>query len=71
MKKQPDEFDGFIDQVLQASLSDNHSIKEQIALVVFLNHCFQCMETDLVRNKMKKLVSISIWCSLQEVCLNS
>jgi len=25
------------------------------------------METDLVRNKMKKLVSISIWCSLQEV----
>ncbi|KAL5235350.1 hypothetical protein ACI65C_002760 [Semiaphis heraclei] len=66
LKKQPDEFDGFIDQVLRACLSDDHSIKEQIALVVFLNHCFQCMETDLVRNKMKKLVSISIWCCLQE-----
>lgn len=57
-----------MDQVLRASLSTQCHIKEQIALIVFLNHCFQCMETDLVRNKMKKLVSISIWCNLQEVC---
>ncbi|XP_050420307.1 RNA helicase aquarius [Adelges cooleyi] len=66
LKKLPDEFDGFIDQVLCSCLSEKYSIKEQISLIIFLNHCFQCMETDLVRNKMKKLVSISIWCSLQE-----
>ncbi|XP_050542377.1 RNA helicase aquarius [Daktulosphaira vitifoliae] len=66
LKKAPNEFDGFINQVLHLCLLDNNSIKEQISLIVFLNHCFQCMETDLVRNKMKKLVSISIWCCLQE-----
>lgn len=44
------------------------SLKEQTALVVFLNHCFNSMEVDLIREQVKRLVSLSMWISLQQVC---
>jgi len=40
-------------------------IREQIALLVFLNHCFQSMEIELCREQAKKLVSLSMWSCLQ------
>lgn len=39
---------------------------EQTALIVLLNHCFNSMEEDLVRDQVKRLVSLSMWASLQE-----
>ncbi|KAK6621554.1 hypothetical protein RUM44_001361 [Polyplax serrata] len=64
--KHEDQFPAFFQQVLQACQSDLSSIKEQTALLVFLNHCFNSMEIDLVRDQVKRLVSLSMWVSLQE-----
>ena len=34
------------------------SLKEQTALLVFLDHCFTSMEVDLIRNQIQRLVSV-------------
>lgn len=45
----------------------NYSLREQTALLVFLNHCFNSMEVELIRDQVKRLVSLSMWVSLQQV----
>lgn len=65
LKKQPDEFSNFFEQVLETSLRINN-LAEETALIVFLNHCFNSMEIELVREQVKRLVSLSMWISLQQ-----
>ncbi|RZF44564.1 hypothetical protein LSTR_LSTR001322 [Laodelphax striatellus] len=65
LKKRSEHFGGFFQQVLETCLSAN-SIAEETALIVFLNHCFNSMEIELVREQVKRLVSLSMWVSLQE-----
>jgi intron-binding protein aquarius len=57
--------------VLEACLSEKASLKERTALLVFLNHCFNSMEEDLIRDQAKRLVSLSMWVSLQPVRFNT
>lgn len=67
--KSPQHFPGFFQQVLEACLHESimdFDLKEQTALIVFLNHCFNSMEVALVRNEAKRLVSLSMWVSLQQ-----
>ncbi|XP_066993686.1 RNA helicase aquarius isoform X2 [Anabrus simplex] len=66
-RKQPEHFPGFFQQVLEACLLEGPetSLKEQTALLVFLNHCFNSMEVALIRDQVKRLVSLSMWTSLQ------
>ncbi|XP_046401770.1 RNA helicase aquarius isoform X1 [Ischnura elegans] len=66
-KKRPDHFPAFFHQVLEACLDEENqvSLREQTALLVFLNHCFNSMEVDLIREQVKRLVSLSMWVSLQ------
>ncbi|KAK2580206.1 hypothetical protein KPH14_012466 [Odynerus spinipes] len=68
-EKNPTHFAGFFQKVLEACLEDSimdFDLKEQTALIVFLNHCFNSMEVPLVREEVKRLVSLSMWISLQE-----
>lgn len=71
-KKRPTHFPGFFQQVLEACLIDTdpgrlkEQLKEQTALLVFLNHCFNSMEVDLIREQVRRLVSLSMWISLQQ-----
>ncbi|XP_034941084.1 RNA helicase aquarius [Chelonus insularis] len=67
-EKNPTHFPGFIQRVLEACLEKSildFDLKEQTALIVFLNHCFNSMEVALVRNEIKRLVTLSMWVSLQ------
>ncbi|XP_065342666.1 RNA helicase aquarius [Cloeon dipterum] len=64
-KTKPEQFPVFFRAVLEACLTDTASLKEQTALLVFLNHCFNSMEEDLIRDQAKRLVSLSMWVSLQ------
>ncbi|CAG4953706.1 unnamed protein product [Parnassius apollo] len=67
--KKPEHFPAFFEQVLRASVADDHtsrSMREQTALLLFLNHCFGSMEVQLCRDQVKRLVSLSMWISLQE-----
>nr|XP_050867940.1 RNA helicase aquarius isoform X1 [Vespula vulgaris] len=68
-EKNPTHFAGFFQKVLEACLEESimdFDLKEQTALIVFLNHCFNSMEVPLVREEVKRLVSLSMWISLQE-----
>lgn len=65
----PDHFPGFFEQVLRASIAEDQTsanMREQTALLLFLNHCFGSMEVQLCRDQVKRLVSLSMWISLQE-----
>ncbi|KAL7286116.1 hypothetical protein TKK_0019630 [Trichogramma kaykai] len=68
-EKQPEQFEGFFQNVLEATLEDDimdFNLSEQTALIVFLNHCFNSMEIGLVRDRVKRLVSPTIWICLQQ-----
>lgn len=68
-EKNPTQFAGFFQNVLEACLEESimdFNLKEQTALIVFLNHCFNSMEVSLVREEAKRLVSLSMWISLQQ-----
>ncbi|XP_028036701.1 RNA helicase aquarius isoform X2 [Bombyx mandarina] len=67
--KQPEHFPAFFEQVLRASIAEDdtsRNMREQTALLLFLNHCFGSMEVELCRDQVKRLVSLSMWISLQE-----
>lgn len=51
-KKRSKQFPAFFQQVLEACLSEFSTLKEQTALLIFLNHCFNSMEVDLVRDQV-------------------
>ncbi|XP_033355690.1 RNA helicase aquarius [Bombus vosnesenskii] len=68
-EKLPEYFSEFFQKVLETCLEDSimdFDLKEQTALIVFLNHCFNSMEVLLVREEVKRLVSLSMWISLQQ-----
>ncbi|XP_017796093.1 PREDICTED: intron-binding protein aquarius [Habropoda laboriosa] len=68
-EKNPKHFPEFFQKVLEACLEESimdFDLKEQTALIVFLNHCFNSMEVSLVREEVKRLVSLSMWISLQQ-----
>ena len=68
-EKSPSQFQGFFQHVLEACLEDSiqdYDLREQTALIVFLNHCFNSMEVVLVRDQVRRLVSLAIWISLQQ-----
>ncbi|XP_078034935.1 RNA helicase aquarius [Augochlora pura] len=68
-EKNPEHFPEFFQNVLEACLEESimdFDLKEQTALIVFLNHCFNSMEISLVREEVKRLVSLSMWISLQQ-----
>lgn len=68
-EQNPAQFSGFFQRVLNYCLSDEKFTpivaKQQTALILFLNHCFNSMEVELCRNQTKKLVSLGMWQCLQ------
>ncbi|PIC30447.1 hypothetical protein B9Z55_021685 [Caenorhabditis nigoni] len=60
--KKADEFSGFFRRVLELSLQEEGlSPMEHCALLTFLVNAFGSVETPIVHNETKKLVSIEIW----------
>lgn len=68
-RKRPDNFPVFFQKILEKCLSEEKLTatvaREQTALVLFLNHCFNSMEVELCREQTKKLVSLGMWACLQ------
>lgn len=63
-------FSVFFQKVLEKCLDNPEKItpgfmREQYALLIFLNHCFSSMEVELCREQAKKLVSLAMWSCLQ------
>ena len=56
---------GFFRRVREALLEASaFSFREQTALVIFLIHCFNSVEVDMVRLEIQKLVSLGIWANI-------
>ncbi|XP_030854514.1 RNA helicase aquarius isoform X2 [Strongylocentrotus purpuratus] len=67
-KKKPEQFPAFFRQVLEltlGSLKDQTiSLRERTVLLIFLIHCFNSLEVDVIREQVQRLVSLPMW-----VCL--
>ncbi|XP_017768552.1 PREDICTED: intron-binding protein aquarius isoform X2 [Nicrophorus vespilloides] len=67
-KENSQHFPHFFEQVLNLSVERDElliTIKEQTSLLVFVNRCFNSMEEPICRDQVKRLVSLSMWVSLQ------
>ncbi|RXN26155.1 intron-binding aquarius isoform X2 [Labeo rohita] len=66
-KKAPTHFPHFFKCVMESCLSGEQlglSLKEQTVLLLFLDHCFNSLEVDLIREQVQKLVSLPMWMCL-------
>ncbi|TRZ02669.1 hypothetical protein DNTS_024402 [Danionella cerebrum] len=66
-KKAPAHFPFFFSRVMDLCLSGEKfglSLKEQTVLLLFLDHCFNSLEVDLIREQVQKLVSLPMWMCL-------
>ncbi|KAL1114794.1 hypothetical protein AAG570_007618 [Ranatra chinensis] len=66
MKQNPVHVMGFFRHVFKTCLNKtDNSFREKTALIMFLTHAFNSMEVDLIREQLKRLISLSMWVSLQ------
>ncbi|XP_075007855.1 RNA helicase aquarius isoform X3 [Calonectris borealis] len=67
-KRKPEHFPFFFKCILEASLVENdseYSLHEQTVLLLFLDHCFNSLEVDLIRGQVQQLISLPMWMALQ------
>ncbi|XP_023804101.1 intron-binding protein aquarius-like, partial [Cyanistes caeruleus] len=67
-KKRPEHFPFFFKRILEASLVEDeseYSLHEQTVLLLFLDHCFNSLEVDLIRGQVQQLISLPMWMALQ------
>ncbi|RVE57414.1 hypothetical protein OJAV_G00216000 [Oryzias javanicus] len=66
-KKEPNHFPFFFKCVMEAVLTGDAaglSLKEETVVLVFLDHCFNSLEVDLIREQVQQLVSLPMWMCL-------
>ncbi|GFV81916.1 RNA helicase aquarius [Trichonephila clavipes] len=63
-KAKPDNFPIFFKQVLHRVLDESVSVRERTCLLVFLIHCFNSCEVEIILEHVKKLVSLAIWINI-------
>ncbi|CAH1791178.1 unnamed protein product [Owenia fusiformis] len=64
-KNNPKNFPAFFERVMSLSLEETGvSLREQTALLVFLIHCFNSLEEDLIRERVQRLVALPIWMNI-------
>ncbi|KAK6304572.1 hypothetical protein J4Q44_G00251580 [Coregonus suidteri] len=66
-KKKPSHFPYFFKCVMEAVLAGEEAgltLKEQTVLLVFLDHCFNSLEVDLIREQVQQLISLPMWTCL-------
>ena len=68
-QKYPENFPALVNQLMEMALNDDWGLtfKEQTCVLIFLNHCFNSLEVDLIRDQVQRLVSLPIWACLPEV----
>lgn len=60
-KAKPANFSHFFQKVLCSVLDDEVLLREKTCLLIFLIHCFNSCEVQLIRDSIKKIVSLGIW----------
>uniref|UniRef100_A0A665WPG2 Uncharacterized protein n=1 Tax=Echeneis naucrates TaxID=173247 RepID=A0A665WPG2_ECHNA len=63
-KKEPTHFPFFFKCAMEAVLAGEEAgltLREQTVLLVFLDHCFNSLEVDLIREQVQQLISLPMW----------
>ncbi|KAL0969673.1 hypothetical protein UPYG_G00230650 [Umbra pygmaea] len=66
-KKEPTHFPYLFKCVIEAVLAGEPAVltlKEQTILLLFLDHCFNSLEVDLIRDQVQQLISLPMWMCL-------
>ncbi|XP_072555037.1 RNA helicase aquarius isoform X2 [Paramormyrops kingsleyae] len=66
-KRKPQHFPYFFNRVLEVLVTEDKpglSLQEQTVLLLFLDHCFNSLEVDLIREQVQKLVCLPMWTCL-------
>lgn len=63
-KQHPEHFGDFSLRALETCLEEGTSLRELSILLIFLIHCFNSLEVDLIREQIQKLVSLPIWSNI-------
>ncbi|XP_064421049.1 RNA helicase aquarius [Latimeria chalumnae] len=66
-EKKPEHFPYFFQCILTAALAEedsSFSLREQTVLLLFLDHCFNSLEVDLIREQVQRLISLPMWTCL-------
>ncbi|XP_055013721.1 LOW QUALITY PROTEIN: RNA helicase aquarius [Boleophthalmus pectinirostris] len=66
-KKQPEHFPWFFCSVMESVLQGERAgltLREQTVLLLFLDHCFNSLEVDLIREQVQQLISLPMWMCL-------
>ncbi|CAH2328296.1 RNA helicase aquarius [Pelobates cultripes] len=68
-KKRPQHFPFFFKSIMEASVAEeaksDFSLQERTILLLFLDHCFNSLEVDLIRGQIQQLISLPMWMCLQ------
>ncbi|XP_075700839.1 RNA helicase aquarius [Rhinoderma darwinii] len=68
-KKKPEHFPSFFKCIREASVAkeseNDFSLHERTILLLFLDHCFNSLEVDLIRGQIQQLISLPMWICLQ------
>ncbi|XP_069805390.1 RNA helicase aquarius [Dendropsophus ebraccatus] len=68
-KKKPEQFPYFFQCIREASVAEesenNFSLHERTILLLFLDHCFNSLEVDLIRGQIQQLISLPMWICLR------
>lgn len=64
-KQAPNQFGTLFTRTLHLLLDqEGVTLREQAILLIFLNHCFNSLEVDLIRGQVQELVALPIWSNL-------
>ncbi|XP_073465795.1 RNA helicase aquarius [Aquarana catesbeiana] len=68
-KKKPEHFPFFFKRIMEASVAEesksDYTLQERTILLLFLDHCFNSLEVDLIREQIQQLISLPMWSCLQ------
>ncbi|XP_018426684.1 PREDICTED: intron-binding protein aquarius [Nanorana parkeri] len=68
-KKKPEHFPHFFKSIMEASVPEESksdcTLHERTILLLFLDHCFNSLEVDLIRGQIQQLISLPMWSCLQ------
>ena len=60
-KKAPNHFGHLFDSVMKLVLDEDIPLKQRTILIVFLDHCYNSLEVDVVRQQVQRTITIGMW----------
>uniref|UniRef100_H2ZD58 Intron-binding protein aquarius n=1 Tax=Ciona savignyi TaxID=51511 RepID=H2ZD58_CIOSA len=63
-KNKPENFEYFFKQVMDLILNEEVPLQQRTILIIFMDHCYNSLEIDVVRSQVQRTVSLAMWQNL-------